>query len=254
MSTANTAAAGGALKIIQLYPEELGVAGDRGNVMALTTRLQHAGIAAELVEHRRGDAFVSDADLVVIGSGPLSAMRNIYDDLLSIAPGLMAMNEAGVPIFAYGSGAELLGSGIVLLDGTVMPGLGILPFRAVRTTERQVAYIITEIAGGQLVGFEDHASRWELDSDASAFGKLVIGGGNGDGEREGVLIGTAIGTQVGGPVLPLNPMLTDALLGQAAERRGFSYNSGKPHAALDRYAKKAREVIVRNASYKFNSI
>ena len=49
MSTANTAAAGGALKIIQLYPEELGVAGDRGNVMALTTRLQHAGIAAELV-------------------------------------------------------------------------------------------------------------------------------------------------------------------------------------------------------------
>jgi CobQ-like glutamine amidotransferase family enzyme len=240
--------------IVQLYPEELGVAGDRGNVMALSARLQRAGVAVRVVEYRRGDKFPEDVDLVVVGSGPLSAMRNILEDLAARAPLLSQLAESGVPIFAYGSGAELLGREIRLLDGSTITGLGLLPFRAIRTTQRSVAYVITSTPAGRVVGFEDHASRWELDSADDAFGSLEVGGGNGDGATEGVSSGSVIGTQVGGPVLPLNPQLTDAIIRQALERQGIAYAPGESHQALDDYAEKARAVIEHYADYKFTSI
>jgi len=239
--------------IVQLYPEELGVAGDRGNVMALTARLERAGIRSRVVEYRRGDDFPTEADIVVVGSGPLSAMRNILDDLLGRASALTQLAESGVPIFAFGSGAELLGREIQLLDGSTIAGLGLLPLKAVRTKQRSVAYVISDTASGRLVGFEDHASRWELDSADDAFGRLVIGGGNGDG-TEGVISGSVLGTQVGGPLLPLNPHLTDAIIRRALERRGIAYAPSDAHRTLDTYAEKARAVIEKYAKYKFNSI
>jgi CobQ-like glutamine amidotransferase family enzyme len=239
--------------IVQLYPDELGVAGDRGNVLALRERLGRAGVAVTVVEHHAGDTLPSSADLVVVGNGPLSAMRNVYDDLLANAATLRGWVDAGVPLFAYGSGAELLGHGIALLDGSVIDGLGILPFRATRVPERTVGYVLTETGFGPLVGFEDNASTWTLDDAATALGTVQAGGGNGDG-REGVIAGAAIGTQVGGPVLPLNPMLTDAILGMVAARLDVEYVPTVAHAPLDEYAARARDVIVANAKHVFSRI
>ncbi|CAN5153505.1 glutamine amidotransferase [soil metagenome] len=247
------------VRIVQLYPEELGVAGDRGNVMALQRRLEHAGIPVDLVEHRIGDAFPTDVDLVIVGNGPLSAMRNVYDDLVGLTERLRELQASGTAFFAYGSGAELLGNAIHLLDGTSLAGLGLLPFSAKRVTERKVGYVIVDSPFGQIVGFEDNASTWSLDHDAKPFGLLVAGGGNGEGAVEGVLLGSAIGTQVGGPVLPLNPLLTDALIGFIAEKRGFAYQAAgssptEGNAELDRFAEQARDVIIANAKHVFSRI
>ncbi len=63
-----------------------------------------------------------------------------------------------------------------------------------------------------------------------------------------------IGTQVGGPVLPLNPHLTDAIIRRAVERRGLDYAPSDAHRMLDTYAEKARAVIERYADQKFTSI
>jgi CobQ-like glutamine amidotransferase family enzyme len=242
------------ITIVQLYPDELGVAGDRGNVMALRSRLENAGHSVEIAHHEIGAPFPTDVDVVVVGNGPLSAMRNIYDDLLSIAPTLESLASTGMPIFAYGSGAELLGHSITLLDGSTIDGLGLLPFAAARVAERSVGYVITETPFGVLVGFEDNASTWTLDSDAKPLGILEAGTGNGAGAVEGVLNGALIGTQVGGPVLPLNPLLSDVLIRSIAERRGFAYTPGEANGELERFAERAREVIVQNAKHVFSRI
>ncbi len=242
-----------AVSVLQLYPDELGVAGDRGNVMAVRERLERAGVAVTVVEHTIGSALPERVDLVIVGNGPLSAMRNVYDDLLAIAPALRALVDAGVPLFAYGSGAELLSHGIALLDGSVLDGLGILPFRAERIVERKVGYVLTETPFGGLVGFEDNASAWHLDPGATALGTLLEGGGNSDGGSEGVIEGSSIGTQIGGPVLPLNPLLTDALIGFMAGHSGFDY-AAAPHGDLVRTAARARDVIVANAKHVFSRL
>jgi len=209
-----------ALRILQLHPDELGVAGDRGNVLALATRAERAGLEVEVTAYAVGDALPESTDLVVIGNGPLSAMRKVHDDLLGIGPRLLAWARDGIPVFAYGSGAELLGHRIALLDGTAMPGVGLFPFFAERVTERKVGYVVSETASGEVVGFEDNASFWHLDDGAAAFGTVLEGGGNGSGRGEGVLAGSSIATQIGGPVLPLNPVLSDSLLSAVAARVG----------------------------------
>lgn len=242
-----------AVTIVQLYPNELGVAGDRGNVMAVRERLTLAGIAVTVVEHSVGSIFPDSADLVIVGNGPLSAMRTVHDDLLAIGPQLRELLDGGTPLFAYGSGAELLSGGITLTDGRVMEGLGVLPFSAERINERKVGYVLTETPLGGLVGFEDNASAWHLKLGAVAFGVLIEGGGNSDGNAEGVIDGSMIATQIGGPVLPLNPLLTDALIGFMAQRSGFDYVP-PADSDLDLYAARARDVIVSHAKHVFSRI
>ena len=252
------------LTIVQLYPDELGVAGDRGNVMALTARLTHAGHSVTVVAHEVGSELPTDVDLVIVGNGPLSAMRNIHTDLLANGDRLRALRASGVSVFAYGSGAELLSHSITLIDGTSLEGLGILPFSVTRISTRAVGYVIVGSPFGQIVGFEDNASRWTLDTGAKPLGILDAGSGNGEGSIEGVLdtgtVGTvasgtiAIGTQVGGPVLPLNPLLTDAIIASIGKRRGFTVVQSELDESLEHYATRAREVIIAHAKHVFSRI
>lgn len=243
------------ITIVQLYPEELGVAGDRGNALAVAVRLRLAGHAVTLAQYRVGDCLPDAVDAVIVGSGPVSAMRIVHADILGLGDRITALAASGVPVFAYGAGAELLGREIRQLDGSTTPGIGLFPFRATRTTDRKVGYIITDTEPGRLVGFEDHASRWQLDPGAKAFGTVVVGGGgNGDGTSEGVVTGESIATQVGGPALPLNPLLTDALIGSIARLRGFEYAAGPAQSTLDHYAEKAREIMTLHSKHVFSRI
>ncbi len=257
------------LTIVQLYPDELGVAGDRGNVMALTARLTHAGHSVTVIAHEVGSQLPTDVDLVIVGNGPLSAMRNIHADLLANGDRLRALRASGTAVFAYGSGAELLGHSITLADGTSLEGLAVLPFRATRIATRAVGYVIVDSPFGQIVGFEDNASRWTLDAGAKPLGILEAGSGNGEGSVEGVLdtgtVGTvvsgtvvsgtvAIGTQVGGPALPLNPLLTDAIIASIGMRRGFTVINSERDEKIEYYATRARDVIIAHAKHVFSRI
>jgi CobQ-like glutamine amidotransferase family enzyme len=240
--------------LLQLYPDELGVAGDRGNVMALTSRLERAGITVSVVQHRAGDELPAEPDLVVMGSGPVSAMRNIFPDLFANADSLRTMMAAGVPFFAYGAGAEMLGASVRLVDGSTLEGLGIFPFSTVRIEQHRVGYTLVDSQAGQLAGFEDNASLWHLNAGADALGSVVAGNGNSDGKHEGVRVGDSIATQIGGPILPLNPALTDSVIQAVAGRKGFDYTVSEAHAQLDYFAAKAREVIVDNVKHVFSRI
>jgi len=240
--------------ILQLYPSELGVAGDRGNVMAVRERLVRAGISVTIVEHTVDAVFPDHADLIVVGNGPVSAMRTVHGDLLAVAGKIRQMLDSGVPLFAYGAGAELLGRNVVLLDGSELTGLHVLPFSAERIADRKVGYVLTETPYGQLVGFEDNASAWHLESDATPLGVLLVGGGNSSGNAEGVISERKIATQIGGPVLPLNPVLTDTIIGFMAEQAGFAYRTNRSSTDLDLYAARARDVIVSHAKHVFSRI
>ena len=71
-----------------------------------------------------------------------------------------------------------------------------------------------------LAGFENHAGRTILGSDAQPLGRVLAGFGN-DGESglEGCRRGRALGTYLHGPLLPRNPWLADWLLAQALAHR-----------------------------------
>lgn len=234
------------VRIVQMYPVELGITGDRGNVRALQVRLERSGIDVETRHVGIGDEIPADTDIIVFGNGPLSAMRIVVDDLRARATELEDFIGSGRSLFAVGASAELLSHGVQLLDGEFLPGLGLFPFRVARTRERNVGYIIADTADGRVIGFEDHASAWTLDADAVALGTVVDGKGSfrlGEGGGEIVRRGEAYASNVQGPALPLNPWWADAILRAVAERRGFAWATSAEHASLNEYADGARAAI-----------
>jgi CobQ-like glutamine amidotransferase family enzyme len=43
------------LRILHLYPEQLGISGDGGNVVTLAERARRGGLDVDVVQHRIGD-------------------------------------------------------------------------------------------------------------------------------------------------------------------------------------------------------
>ncbi|MFF5626701.1 type 1 glutamine amidotransferase [Microbacterium sp. NPDC012755] len=234
------------VRIVQLYPVELGITGDRGNVRALQVRLERAGVPVDVVRVGIGEALPADADIIVLGNGPLSAMRIVADDLRARAAELERFVEAGRSLFAIGASAELLSEGVDLLDGESLEGLGLFPFRVARTRDRNVGYIIADAPFGRVIGFEDHASRWTLGPQADAAGTVVAGKGSFslDGAAgEIVRRGESYASNVQGPALPLNPQWSDAILTAVTARRGIAWSAGDAHTHLNEYADGARAAI-----------
>lgn len=241
------------VRIVQLYPDLLGVTGDRGNVDVLAARARFAGFEADVAFVGVGDAAPDEADVVVIGNGPLSAIRAVHADLLSRRTWLQAQRAAGASVLAVGGGAELLSDGIDLLDGSTIEGLGLLPARVARTRTRRVGYVVADTVDGRLVGFEDHASVWSLAKEAEPgirYGTVIAGNGSLDGGGETLRVDGVYATNVQGPVLPLNPQLADAILTHAVARLGVGYALGPEHERVDAHARAARAEIERLSSSK----
>lgn len=250
------------LTILHLYPRQMGVSGDRGNVTAIVTRAAAADLATEVVRYDVGDPIPRDVDVVVLGNGPLSAMRSLGDDPGRLAPFLQDAVAAGVPLVAVGGGYDLATREVVPTEGAPVPGLGVFDARAVRGAERRVNYFLLDVRmplpGGdqRVAGFEDHATRIENADPGAVFADVVSGGGNQDGTgTEGSVTGSAFGTHTQGPLLPLNPHLTDAVLAAATGRLGRDYRVDPARtAAVDRYARESRGVITRFVDKAFKRI
>ena len=227
-----------ALCILHLYPRELGINGDAGNVTALVERARWRGVEAEVVRYEPGAALPDSVDIVHIGSGPLSSQRVVLEDLQRIAPALHAWRDAGVPILAIAGGWQLLGTELVTADGERLAGAGVFPTRATLGVARHVGEIVVRTGDGLLAGFENHSAVTVLEG-GEPLGSVVSGTGN-DGAHEGVVVAAAIGTHLHGPVLPMNPLLADRMLATALGTE----LAAEPHVgAVDRYAGNARRAI-----------
>ncbi|WP_295126544.1 type 1 glutamine amidotransferase [uncultured Leifsonia sp.] len=227
------------LRILHLYPRELGINGDAGNVLALAERARWRGVEAEVVTHAPGGELPVSVDAVHIGSGPLSSQRAVHADVQRIAAQLRSWRDAGVPILAIAGGWQLLGTEIETPDGGTLAGAGVFPTRAVLGSRRHVAEVVVRTRDGlTLAGFENHSARTTLQG-GEPLGDVVSGYGNGD-RTEGVVVGSAIGTHLHGPVLPMNPALADRML-QTALRGELPPVTQTER--VDRYAANARRAI-----------
>lgn len=239
------------VRIVHLFPTELGAAGDSGNALALDYRLRQRGVDTELIAVSTADALPASADIVVIGTGPWSAAQRISHERDGMGARLSQWFDNGTSFVAMGTGAELLGQTIQLPTGQECPGLGIFPLTATRDAKRLVGYIDSTGPLGRMVGFGDLSSVWNRPVDATALGHAVIGPGRLPLE-EGVLVGRSFATQIGGPVLPLNPALADWIIEGALERSGTSMEMTP--LAIDDVARRAREVILDNFDQVFTTM
>ncbi len=215
--------------VLHLYPRELGINGDVGNVMALARRAEWRGMPLTVVDHEIGAALPEVVHLVHIGSGPVSAQELVHEDLLRIAPTLREWAAQGVPFLAIAGGWQLLGTSLTLADGRRLEGAGVFPSEAVLSGAR----VADEVWTAEAAGFENHGAI------TTSHGVAFAGG-------RGLRVGDSIATTLHGPFLPMNPSWADGLLAVAAERAGITMGPDDERIArADEYAVKARDAIRR---------
>ena len=203
------------VKIAHLYPKEMNLYGDSGNVRCLYYRLTQRGYAVTVDEIGIGDK-LCDFDIHFIGGGQDREMQIISTDLKRKSDALAYAVHSDKTVLAICGGYQLLGEYYMSYDGTKMNLSGALPFYTVGGSERMIGNIVFATPFGKVVGFENHSGKTYLDSSLSPLGKVVSGfGNNGTDGGEGLLFNNTFCTYAHGCVLPKNPALADEIIRRA---------------------------------------
>jgi len=217
------------LRILALYPEQMNIYADRGNILFLQRRCEWRGIAFSYAAAGPGEAVDPNAhDLLYIGGGQDRDQRAVAADMVaSKREALGAAVDDGAVLLAVCGGYQLLGHSYQLGEER-LPGLGLADLETVREPgPRLIGNVAIEADLGDgtrlIAGFENHGGRTHLGPSAQPLGRVVKGhGNNGEDGYEGVRRDNLIGTYLHGPLLPKNAWLADHLIALAIERRSGS--------------------------------
>jgi CobQ-like glutamine amidotransferase family enzyme len=229
------------LRIAHLYPEQMNIYGDRGNILTLMRRCAWRGIDAELMPIGVGlEVDWSQVDLAFFGGGQDSGQALIAQDfVLRHGPALCAAIDNGLVMLTICGGYQLLGHYFLTHTGEKLPGIGALDVHTVGGDVRLIGNIVVEAdldnetrderqktndeassSFVKLVGFENHSGRTYLGSGVRPLGRVLAGhGNNGEDGTEGAVYHNTFGCYMHGSLLPKNPQFADHLIGLALQRR-----------------------------------
>ena len=214
------------LRVLALYPDQMNIYADRGNIVFLRRRCEWRGIGFSYAGAGSGEPIDPAAhDLFYIGGGQDRDQRLVAADMVRTKrEALGSAAEDGAVVLAVCGGYQLLGHSYQLGDRSIT-GLGIADLETVREPGPRLignVSIEADLGGGPevLAGFENHGGRTHLGPDALPLGRVLHGhGNNGRDGLEGVRRLNLIGTYLHGPLLPKNAGLADRLIALALEHR-----------------------------------
>ena len=214
------------LRLLALYPDQMNIYADRGNIIFLQRRCEWRGIDFSYAAAGPGEGFdPAEHDLIYIGGGQDRDQVLVAEDMLRTKRDAIASAaDDGAVLLAVCGGYQLLGHRYQLGDRSIT-GLGIADLETVRDPgPRLIGNVSIEVDLGQgprvLAGFENHGGRTHLGAQAEPLGRVLHGhGNNGRDGHEGVKRANMIGTYLHGPLLPKNAWLADRLIALAIGRR-----------------------------------
>jgi hypothetical protein len=231
------------LTLVHLYPREMNIYGDTGNVLVLRRRLGWRGLPATVVPVGIGDPLPADTDILLGGGGQDAAQGDIGADFVGRAGTLRAMADDGVVMLAICGSYQLLGHEFRTKDGERIPGVGVLDLTTTGSDTRLIGNNSVDTPWGRLVGFENHSGLTDLGTGVRPLGRTLAGRGNNGRDRtEGAVRDNVFGSYLHGPVLAKSPGFADELLSRALARRGLA---AELEPLDDSLALAAAEVAVR---------
>lgn len=214
------------MKLEYLYPELGNLFGDGGNMRYLRRCLPDA----DYIETPLGQepAFVSDKEVCILYSGPMTERGQgiALEALRPYADALRSRLEDGMHGLFTGNSPELLGRSIDTGDG-VLEGLGLVDIASRRDiSSRYNSLFLGTVDGLEITAFNSRFSHSHPGDGVRGFAQVVRGDGMEPGcPFEGFRLHNLIGTYLLGPLLVLNPLLTQELLlsmGSEAQPAFFS--------------------------------
>ncbi len=228
------------LKIVHLYPQQMNIYGDWGNVLTLKKRAEWHGYKVEVVAYNPGETFPSDADIIVGGGGQDSGQSVIQDDLLRIGDELKILADQKTPMLMICGLYQLFGHFFQTGEGKRIQGIGMFDLETYAGDTRMIGNIVTSTDFGEVIGYENHSGMTVLGDNQKSFGSVINGAGNnGKDKTEGAVYKNVYGSYMHGSLLPKNPILADALIEVAATKK---YGSFDPQFIDDSFAVAARTI------------
>ncbi|KFI45145.1 hypothetical protein GA0061078_0791 [Bifidobacterium bohemicum] len=239
------------IDVVSLYPKDMNIYGDWGNVLTVERRLVLYGYEPVMHYYNQGDPWPEQVDMVLGGGGQDSGQKKITDDLFKRADTLRALAEADVPMLMICGLYQLFGEYFETIDGSRLDGINIFGVYTEGREKRMIGNLVERSDRfGDVVGYENHSGQTFLRSGVEPFGLVAHDGtgNNGEDHTEGARVHNVIGTYMHGSLLPKNPKVSDFLISAAAEHR---YGRFEPEQsqdqraaleALDQFAANARRV------------
>ncbi len=208
------------ITICHLYPKEMNIYGDNGNVKVLRKRLERRGIIANVVGVGIGDKLPHQTDILVAGGGQDAGQFEVQSDLQQKKTILHDMAKDGVGMLLVCGMYQLFGHRFIVNEGIDIEGIGVLDIETIAKQQRLIGNINLDTEFGTVVGYENHSGQTFLGSSMKPFGSVLKGEGNNtDDNDEGCMFNNVIGTYLHGPLLPKNPQVADHLLSVALKRK-----------------------------------
>ncbi len=208
------------INIGHLYPKEMNIYGDTGNVLVLARRLEWRGVGVNVVPVGVGEALPGDVDIIVSGGGQDKGQLDVESDLLAKQTSLQSMADDGVVMLLICGTYQLFGHRFVTGKNEEIRGIGVLDVETFAGEERMIGNVSIDTEHGILIGYENHSGQTYLGKDATSLGSVKVGGGNnGVDGSEGAVVNNVHGTYLHGPILPKNPVFADHLIGLAMQRK-----------------------------------
>lgn len=232
------------ITLLQLYPKDMNIYGDWGNVLTLKRRLEWHGYSVNLIEYNPGDSFPGNVDIVVGGGGQDSGQDIVQHDLLSIGTQLHDLAEGDTPMLMICGLYQLFGKFFKTQDGHSIEGISLLDIETHAGSERLIGNIVTQSSEfGQIIGYENHSGQTFLSRTVTPLAQVVKGAGNnGQDATEGARFRNIIGSYLHGSLLPKNPAIADFLIEKAVTKK---YGEFTPSVVDDRFARLAREQALK---------
>lgn len=232
------------ITVMQLYPKDMNIYGDWGNVLTILRRLEWHGYTPKFIEYNPGDAFPKEVDMLIGGGGQDSGQDIIQEDLLAIGTKLHKLADNNIPMLMICGLYQLFGRFFKTQDGHIIEGISLFDIETHAGPERLIGNTTVKSSQfGEIIGYENHSGQTYLGKNTQPLGHIIKGAGNnGQDGTEGVRYKNVIGSYLHGSLLPKNPAIADFLIEQAVTKK---YGDFTPTVIDDRFADLARGVAFK---------
>jgi CobQ-like glutamine amidotransferase family enzyme len=222
------------IKIAHLYPKEMNIYGDNGNILVLKKRLEWRGLRVDQINIGVGDSVPKEVDIIFGGGGQDAGQSVIADDLQNKSNDLKKHAEKGVVMLMICGMYQMMGNYFKTQDNQVIKGIGLLDIHTIAKQGRLIGNVITKSKWGDLLGYENHSGRTYLGKNVTSMGKAKKGqGNNGEDNTEGAIYNNVFGSYLHGPILAKSPKFADYLLALTLINKDMQTNLEKLDDSLE---------------------
>lgn len=225
------------LDIVFLYPRDMNIYGDWGNILTVRRRAALWGYEPAIHTYNPGDPWPARVDMILGGGGQDKGQEAIHDDLLSRGDQIRALADDECPMLMICGLYQLFGNYFQTSEGVRIDGIGVFDLVTNGRSVRMIGNLVEHTEEfGDVVGYENHSGQTLIAPGGRTrpWGRVDAEGmgNNGEDRTEGARYKSVIGTYMHGSLLPKNPKVADYLISSAAVRRYGVFRPSQDAAAL----------------------